>query len=58
MNIEIIFVLIFKRHFVDFNAQEENFKYIYRKKSYKYKCESMYAMHRLMVNAIPYRWIT
>ena len=32
MNIEIIFVLIFKRHFVDFNPQEENFKYIYRKK--------------------------
>ena len=32
MNIEIIFCIIFKRHFVDFNAQQENFKYIYRKK--------------------------
>ena len=58
MNIEILFFLIFKRHFVDFNAQEEKFKYIYKKKSYKYKCESVYAMHRLMANTIPDRWIT
>ena len=55
MNIEIIFYLIFKRNFVDFNAQKEKFKYIYSEKSYKYKCESVYAMHHLMVNTIPGR---
>ena len=48
MNIEIIFVLIFKRRFVGFNAQEENFKYIYRKKVInRVRC--------LMVNTIPVR---
>ena len=58
MNIEIIFILIFKPNFVDFNEQKENFKYIYGEKSYKYKCNSVYAMHRLMVNTISDRWIT
>ena len=58
MNIEIIFVLIFNRHFADFNAQKENFKYIYLEKRYKYKCGNVYAMQRLMVNTIPDRWIT
>ena len=57
MNIEIFF-LIFKRHFIDLNEQKEDFKYIIGEKSYKYKCDSVYAMHRLMVNTIPDRWIT